>query len=70
MKNQLINDLFIGSQSVEFATNLMHDKIKFYENQINKNEHEEDIKALEIKIKGLQKHIFELNNIDFISKEV
>jgi len=71
MNIQLIEGEFKSSEALALITQLIHIKIKFHENKINKAEDEADIKASEVKIQKLQKDLFELkNNIGSTNKGV
>ena len=56
----LIQGEFNFNDAMELITQMVHIKIKYYENKINSHINEEDIKIKEAKIKLLQKELFEL----------
>ncbi len=60
MHIQLIEGEFKSNEALDLITQMIHIKIKFHENKIDKSEFEEDIKAREGKIKRLQKELFEI----------
>lgn len=60
MNIQLIQGEFNSNDAMELITQMVHVKIKYHENKINSNSNEEDIKTREVKIKRLQKELFEL----------
>lgn len=60
MNIQLIQGAFNSIDAMELITQMVHVKIKYHENKINSNSNEEDIKTREVKIKRLQKELFEL----------
>lgn len=62
MKIQLIYGEFNAKDAVEIITQMIHVKIKYHENCIEKNHNEEDIKLREKKIKNLQKELFDFRN--------
>ncbi len=62
MHIQLLQGEFKSNDAIELITQMINVKIKFHENKISKSELEEDIKAREVKIKRLQKNLFELRN--------
>jgi hypothetical protein len=65
MTIQLIEGEFSSRDALDLITQMIHLKIKYHENKINKSSGEEDIKYRESKIKRLQKELFELrNNMD------
>lgn len=63
MNIQLIEGRFELNDSLDLITQMIHIKIRFHENKISTSENEEDVKAREIKIKRLQKNLFELRKI-------
>ncbi|ULQ54295.1 hypothetical protein [Flavihumibacter fluvii] len=62
MNIQLIQGEFSANDALALITEMIHIKIKYHENKIAANSHEEDIKYRESKIKKLQKDLFELRN--------
>ena len=60
MNIQLIQGQFNVKDAIDIITQMMHVKVKFHENKITDNCTEEDIKLSEIKIKRLQKDLFEI----------
>lgn len=62
MDIQLLEGDFKCNEALDLITQMIHLKIKFHENKINKSENEEDVKAREAKIKKLQKCLYELRN--------
>lgn len=68
MTIQLIQGQFNPSEAIEIITEIIHVKIKYHENKIPGNGHEEDIKNREAKIKNLQKEMFETRK-EMLSKK-
>lgn len=62
MNIQLIQGVFSSGDAVSLITQMIQIKIKYHEGKINKDSHEEDIKAREEKIKRLQRELHELKN--------
>lgn len=62
MDIQLLEGDFKCNEALDLITQMIHLKIKFHENKINKSENEEDVKAREAKIKKLQKCLYEFRN--------
>lgn len=60
MNIQLIDGVFEPNDAFGLIEQMLHIKIKFHENKVDKSETEEDIKARETKIIRLQKDLFEL----------
>ena len=67
MNIQLIQGEFSPSDALDIITQMIHIKIKYHENKINRDSDEADIKSRENKIKNLQKELFEVRN--FISSK-
>ena len=64
MKNlQLIKGDFSQTEALELLTQLIHVKIKFHENKIDKSHKEEDVKMREKRIKKLQQDFYEMKQI-------
>ncbi|MCU0327077.1 MAG: hypothetical protein MUF45_17890 [Spirosomaceae bacterium] len=59
MNIQLIQGEFDKKEAAYLVTQLIHTKIKYHENLINKEDNEEDIKMRKNRIKQLQKDLFE-----------
>lgn len=65
MNIQLVQGEFNAKDALELITQMIHIKIKYFENKIAYHSNEEDMKFRESKIKLLQKELFDLrNNID------
>ena len=62
MNIQLIQGEFSPSDALDIITQMIHIKIKYHENKINRDSDEADIKSRENKIKKLQKELFEVRN--------
>ncbi|MBN8701781.1 MAG: hypothetical protein J0M08_01865 [Bacteroidetes bacterium] len=62
MKIKLIQGAFGKEDAVSLLTQIIHVKIKFHENKIQKSHNEEDIKMRESRIKQLQKELYELRS--------
>lgn len=62
MDIQLIQGKFSAKDALEILTQMVHVKIKYHENKIQQSSNEEDIKMREMKIKRLQKDLFEAKN--------
>ncbi len=60
MNLQLIQGEFSSNDALELIAQMVHIKIKYHESKIDRHSNEEDIKTREIKIKRLQKELFEL----------
>jgi len=60
MKTQLIPGVFDSKDSLLLIIQMMHAKIKYHENKINKNSNEGDMNNRESKMKRLQKELLEL----------
>lgn len=54
MKIQLIKGSFPRQDAIELITKMLDVKIRFHESKIMKNQHEEDVKMREKRIKELQ----------------
>ena len=67
MNIQLIQGEFSPSDALDIITQMIHIKIKYHENKINRDSDEADIKSRENKIKNLQKELFDVRN--FISSK-
>lgn len=63
MKLQLIKGKFSQTEALDILTRMIHLKIKFHENKIEKSQNEEDIKMRERRIKQLQKEFYEAKKI-------
>jgi hypothetical protein len=59
MNFQLINGQFNSQEALEIITQLVHVKIRYQENKIQRSSAEEDIKMRESRIKQLQKELYE-----------
>lgn len=59
MKIQLIQGEFSAKDALDLITHLIHVKIKFHERKITEGINEEDVKMREMKIKRLQKDLYE-----------
>ena len=62
MDIQLIQGKFSAKDALEILTQMIHVKIKYHENKIQQSSNEEDLKMREMKIKRLQKDLFEAKN--------
>jgi hypothetical protein len=62
MNIQLIQGNFSAKDALEIVTQMIHIKIKLHESKISHNGNEEDIKGREIKIKRLQKDLYDIRN--------
>lgn len=60
MNIQLIKGQFDPEDAIGIITQMIHVKIKYHENKINRDSSEEDIKFRENKIKRLQKDLFDI----------
>ena len=60
MNIQLIKGQFDPDDAIGIITQMIHVKIKYHENKINRDSSEEDIKFRENKIKRLQKDLFDI----------
>lgn len=60
MMIQLIQGEFSANDALELISQMIQIKIKYHENKISSQSNEEDIKTREVKIKRLQKELFEL----------
>lgn len=59
MNIQLIQGAFSSKDALDLITQMIHIKVKYHENKINNSSNEEDIKFREMKIKRLQKELFD-----------
>jgi len=62
MTVSIINGTYSPKDSLELIAMFIHAKIKFHESKIAQNCSEEDLKMRELRIKELQKLLFELRN--------
>ena len=62
MNMQLIQGEFSAVDALELITRMIHVKIRFHEERIDRNSSEEDIKYRESKIKQLQKELSQVRN--------
>jgi len=60
MNIQLIHGQFSAQEAIDIITRMVHVKIRFQEDKINAHTSEEDIKMREMRIKQLQKELFEV----------
>ena len=60
MNIKLIQGEFKANDAIELIAQMIQVKIKYHENKINNRSNEEDIKAFEVKIKQLQKELYDL----------
>lgn len=60
MNIKLIQGEFSANDAIELIAQMIQVKIKYHENKINNRSNEEDIKSFEVKIKQLQKELFDL----------
>ncbi|MFO0322794.1 MAG: hypothetical protein ACK504_10245 [Bacteroidota bacterium] len=60
MTIQLIEGNFDAKDALDILTKIIHVKIKFQEDKINKSSSEEDINMRETRIKRLQKQLFDM----------
>ncbi len=66
MNIQLIQGVFNAKDASEIIAQMIQVKIKYHESKISQDSNEEDMKFREIKIKKLQKDLFEIR--DFIQR--
>jgi cob(I)alamin adenosyltransferase len=66
MKIQLIKGSFSRQESLELISKLMEVKMKFHESKIKNDQHEEDIKMRENRIRELQR---ELDKVKFFMSD-
>lgn len=59
MEVSLIKSTFTKTESISLLTKMIDVKIKFQEDKIHVTQNEEDIKMREMRIKQLQKELFE-----------
>jgi len=59
MKIHLIQGQFTGKDALDIITKMINVKIKFQEEKIESAHNEEDIKMREMRIKSLQKELYE-----------
>jgi ribosomal protein L29 len=60
MNIQLIEDEINGIEALELVTKLIHIKIKYLQNKMDLDFGKKETKEIEIKIKKLQKELFQL----------
>ncbi|GAB2786532.1 hypothetical protein GCM10027275_33790 [Rhabdobacter roseus] len=60
MQIQLFKGQFGSREAAELITRLIHVKIKYHEEKIQKDSAEEDIKMREARIRELQKDLYEV----------
>jgi len=60
MNIQLIRGHFDAREALDLITQMIHVKIKYQEDRIQRDSHEEDVKMRERRIKELQKDLFEM----------
>ena len=60
MNIKLIQGEFSANDAIELIAQMIQVKIKYHENKIDNRSNEEDIKSFEVKIKQLQKELFDL----------
>ncbi|MFN5183392.1 MAG: hypothetical protein ACK5D5_10270 [Bacteroidota bacterium] len=63
MNLQLLKGHFSQAEALDILTQLIHVKIKFHENKIEKSHNEEDIKMREGRIKQLQQQFYEAKQL-------
>lgn len=59
MKLQLVKGKYSQSEALDLLTQLVHVKIRYHENKIDKSFSEEDIKMRETRIKEIQKAFYD-----------
>ena len=60
MEIQLMQGVFNSNDAIEFITKMIQINLKYYEDNIKNDNNEEDIKIREVKIKNLQKELYQL----------
>ena len=70
MNIKLIQGEFSANDAIELIAQMIQVKIKYHENKINNRSNEEDIKSFEVKIKQLQKELFELRQNYYSNKNL
>jgi len=63
MNLQLIQGEFNSKEALDIITQMIHVKIKFHEDKINRSSNEEDIKMREDRIKKLQRDLYQLRQL-------
>ena len=66
---KLMQGQFNANEATEIITQMIQVKIKYHENKISGTSNEEDIKSREMKIKRLQKELFEAKESLLSKKE-
>lgn len=69
MEIQLLKGNFTQSEALDILTQLIHVKIKFHENKIEKSDNEEDIKMRENRIKKLLQDLYEAKQVIITQKQ-
>ncbi len=69
MNIQLLKGHFSQSEALDILTQLVHVKIKFHENKIEKSDSEEDIKMRENRIKQLHRDFYEAKQLIIKQKQ-
>lgn len=69
MEIQLLKGNFTQSEALDILTQLIHIKIKFHENKIEKSDNEEDIKMRENRIKKLLQDLYEAKQVIIRQKQ-
>lgn len=69
MEIQLLKGNFTQSEALDILTQLIHIKIKFHENKIEKSDNEEDIKMRENRIKKLLQDLYEAKQVIITQKQ-
>lgn len=60
---QILKGSFNKKEALDLITEIIHVKVRFHEDKINKTTNEEDIKIREQRIKQLQKDLYEARNL-------
>lgn len=69
MNLQLVKGNFSQTEALDILNELVHVKIRFHENKINRSHNEEDIKMREKRIKQLQNDLHEARQSIFSKGE-
>jgi hypothetical protein len=63
MNISIVNGTFSSKDSLDLIAQFIHAKIKFHESKIEQNISEEDLKMRELRIKELQRLLYEVRNV-------
>lgn len=69
MNIQILKGHFTQDEALDILTQLVHIKIKFHENKIEKSDNEEDIKMRENRIKKLLQDLYEAKQVIIKQKQ-